>query len=200
MDESVKRTGIGGRRLFPFPICEIIETPLTLHRWFVPRKRSRSSGFCRGCSQTFSVFSSLVFDRRLQRGVHQPSLSKYAQLVSWIKVYPSDVKQPWNVSWSKYRRTLRRCHAVQRLIHPLSFSILLLLEIETEHRERTYSNIFAPRFQIIRENSSLIRSLYAECFFPFFVVYIKFVVWNLKNSRYSIPRFWGFRLRIIRVN
>lgn len=59
-------------KVLNFPICEIIETPLTLHRWFVPRKRSRSSILSRMAN--LSVFSSLVFDRRLQRGVHQPSL------------------------------------------------------------------------------------------------------------------------------
>lgn len=102
------------------------------------RERGRDRAFCRGW-QTFpsSLLSSSIDGCN---EVCTNRLSKYAQLVSWIKVYPSDVKQPWNVSWSKYRRTLRRCHAVQRLIHPLSFSILLLLEIETE---RTYSNIFA---------------------------------------------------------
>lgn len=54
----------------------------------------------------------------------------------------------------------------QRLIHPLSFSTLLLL-----NRNGMYLNIFA-RFQktIIREDSSIIRPLYARYFFHFFVI------------------------------
>lgn len=86
MDESVKRTTIGGRRLFPIPICEIIETPLTLDLFAI------------------SVAKEGAIEASVANGETSPSiddrnevcatLSKYAQLVSRIKVYPSDVKQP----------------------------------------------------------------------------------------------------------
>lgn len=67
----------------------------------------------------------------------------------------------------------------QRLIHPLSFSTLLLL-----NRNGMYLNIFA-RFQktIIREDSSIIRPLYARYLFPFSSLLF---ILNSLNSLYEI--------------
>lgn len=54
-------------------------------------------------------------------------LSKYAQLVSWIKVYPSDVKHSLKRVAIEISTNVTRVTRSQRLIHPLSFSILLSL-------------------------------------------------------------------------
>lgn len=118
MDESVKRTTIGGRRLFPIPICEIIET-------FDTRL---VRDFCRerGCNRAFSrEWRNLASDRRSQRGVRHAlkiCAACFADKSLSIGCQAAVKRVAIEISTNVARVTRS-----QRLIHPLSFSIPLSL-------------------------------------------------------------------------
>lgn len=135
MDESVKRTTIGGRRLFPIPICEIIETPLTLDRFAISVAKGETSPSIDGC-QAFKVCAACFVDKSLSIGCQT--------LVE-----------------TRRDRNIDECYACHTVatINSSSFVLDSFVVVESKWNDGMYLNIF-PRFQktIIREDSSLIMS------------------------------------------